>query len=146
MNEEKDSIVIIDTLIKLPAFLGRACLSWKMVHYEETSSLQVLGTVTADAFVTVFLGLFSFDGSPHDALFPPGLFESRNALAATMLDVLLMLGIRATIAAASVTGAKLCVTPCGVVFAFLLHSSMAIWCDRFAMRNPEIGNNNLLNI
>ena len=96
-----------------------------MVAYEETSSLQVLGTVTADAVITVTLALFAFDGSIHSALFPPGL-PNRDALAACMFDVLLMLVIRATISVASVTGA--CTRPCGIFAAFTTHSAMAIWC------------------
>jgi hypothetical protein len=99
-----------------------------MVAYEETSSLQVLGTVTADAVVTVSLALFSFDGSVHDALFPPS-FPARPALAAALFDILLMLIIRACISIASVTGSKACTRPCGIFLAFVLHSTMAVWCD-----------------
>ena len=108
--------------------LARTPLALVMVAYEETSSLQVLGTVTADAVVTVSLALFSFNGSLHDALFPPGYPQDRDALAAAMWDILLMLAIRASISVASVTGAKACTRPCGIFCAFVLHSAMAIWC------------------
>jgi hypothetical protein len=97
-----------------------------MVAYEETSSLQVLGTVTADAVITVSLALFAFNGSVHDALFPPG-WPHQAALAAAMFDMLLMLCIRAFISVASVTGARACTRPCGIFLAFVLHSAMAIW-------------------
>ena len=106
-----------------------------MVAYEETSSLQVLGTVTADAVITVSLALFSFDGSVHDALFPP-TWPARAALAAALFDVMLMLIIRGTISIASVTGSKACTQPCGIFFAFLLHSGMAVWCAALRRRPP----------
>jgi hypothetical protein len=99
-----------------------------MVEYEETSSLQVLGTVTADAIITVFFGLFSFDGSIHDALFPKGLFTTQLAAAATLLDVLAMLVVRATLAASAVTGTRQCTSRYGLIVVFSLHCSMAIWC------------------
>jgi hypothetical protein len=95
-----------------------------MVAYEETSSLQVLGTVTADAVITITLALLSFDGSLHDALFPPGL-PGRNALAACLFDVLLMLLARAAISVSSVTG--VCTRPISICLAFACHSAMAIW-------------------
>lgn len=100
------------------------------VEFETTSSLQVLGTVTADAIITVFLALFSFDGSIHDALFPPGLFKSpsRKVLAANLLDVMLMLLLRATIAVASVMGTRGFTSRCGLFVTFLIHCGMAIWC------------------
>ena len=98
-----------------------------MVAYEETSSLQVLGTVTADAVITVSLALLSFNGTLHDALFPPG-WPHQNALAAAIFDIILMLLIRSSISVASVTGAKACIQPCGIFMAFLLHSAMATWC------------------
>lgn len=99
-----------------------------MVEYEETSSLQVLGTVTADATITVFFGLFSFDGSIHDALFPKGLFTTRLSAAATLLDVLVMLLLRATLAASAVTGTRQCTSRYGLIVVFSLHCAMAIWC------------------
>lgn len=100
-----------------------------MVEYEETSSLQVLGTVTADATITVFFGLFSFDGTIHDALFPKGLFTTQLAAAATLLDVLVMLLVRATLAASAVTGTRQCTSRYGLILVFSLHCAMAIWCD-----------------
>jgi hypothetical protein len=100
-----------------------------MVAYEETSSLQVLGTVTADAVITVSLALFAFNGSLHDALFPPG-WPQQAALAAAMFDIILLLIIRGSISVASVTGVKACTRPCGIFMAFMLHSAMAIWCAK----------------
>lgn len=100
-----------------------------MVEYEETSSLQVLGTVTVDATITVFFGLFSFDGTIHDALFPKGLFTTRLSAAATLLDVLVMLMVRATLAASAVTGTRQCTSRFGLFLVFSLHCAMAIWCD-----------------
>jgi hypothetical protein len=102
------------------------------LEFEETSSIQVLGTVTADATITAFFGLFSFDGSIHDALFPPGLFASKVAMAASLLDVLVMLLIRATLAISSVMGTRQCISRYGLFMVFSLHSAMAIWCAPLA--------------
>jgi len=102
-----------------------------------------LGTVTADAFVTVFLALFSFDGSVHDALFPPGLFTSPSSklLAANLLDVAVMLVVRATIAVASVMGTRGFTSRGGLFVTFLIHCGMAIWCAiLFSHVCTELGN------
>eukprot|EP00892_Ulva_mutabilis_P005012 jgi/Ulvmu1/2883/UM146_0025.1 len=115
------------------------------VEFEETSSLQVLGTVTADAFVTVSLALFSFDGSVHDALFPEGLFSSpsRKMLAGNLLDVMLLLLLRATISVASVVGVRGFNSRCGLFITFIVNCAMAIWMGAKAVLAMQCSDSNL---
>ena len=93
----------------------------------DTSSLQVLCSVTADCVITVSLILFSFDGSVKNALFPPGLPTSHDSLGAMLADVACFLLIRSALSLASVTGVTTLTLPIGLAFTALLQSLMCLW-------------------
>lgn len=113
-----------------------------MAVSEETSSMQVLGTVTADAVVTVSLAFFSFDGSMIDALVPPGL-PAQSSLAAMMCDVLAMIILRGTLSVACVAGVKTFTSPCGLLMVGAFHVLMVVWMGTKAVFAAKAVNDGL---